>query len=279
MVDDMLDVGWSRKQFDLSGKVAVVTGGTGILGKLFCAALADHGASLAIIDRDDEMLKTVAQDIHDTFGVKAKGYAFDITNTDQLGHLVERVESDLGPVDILHNNAASKGKSLDVFFDPVENFTPETWQEIMGVNLEAAFFVAREFGKHMAARGKGSIIQTSSIYGIVGPDQRIYEGSEYMGRSINTPAVYSASKAGIVGLTHHLATYWGAKGVRVNTLTPGGVSSGQNDVFDQKYSNRVPLNRMAQAKEITGALIFLASDASSYITGQNIIVDGGLTAW
>jgi len=131
----------------------------------------------------------------------------------------------------------------------------------------------------MARRGRGSIIQTASIYGVVAPDPRIYEGSHYLGQSINTPPVYSTSKAAVIGLTRHLATYWGASNVRVNTLTPGGVESGQNDTFTSKYGARVPLSRMARADEMVGALIFLASDASSYVTGQNIIVDGGLTAW
>jgi NAD(P)-dependent dehydrogenase (short-subunit alcohol dehydrogenase family) len=131
----------------------------------------------------------------------------------------------------------------------------------------------------MAAQGRGSIIQTASIYGILAPDKRIYEGSEYNGRAINTPPVYSASKAGVVGLTRYLAAHWAEMGVRVNTLTPGGVETGQNDEFRRRYSARVPLGRMAQPNEMVGAVIFLASDASSYITGQNIIVDGGLSVW
>ena len=129
----------------------------------------------------------------------------------------------------------------------------------------------------MVQQGKGgSIIQTSSIYGMSGPDQRIYEGSHYLGTEINTPAVYSASKAGVIGLTRYLATYWAKHNIRVNTLVPGGVMSGQNEVFQKKYSERVPLARMAEGSEIASALLFLASDCSSYITGQNIVVDGGV---
>jgi NAD(P)-dependent dehydrogenase (short-subunit alcohol dehydrogenase family) len=131
----------------------------------------------------------------------------------------------------------------------------------------------------MAERRRGSIINTLSIYGVVAPDQRIYEGSSYEGRSINTPAVYSTSKAALWGLTKYLATYWADRGVRVNALTPGGVFSGQNDAFVQRYGARVPMGRMAEREEMCGALLFLASPAASYITGQNIIVDGGLTAW
>jgi NAD(P)-dependent dehydrogenase (short-subunit alcohol dehydrogenase family) len=193
--------------------------------------------------------------------------------------MADRVEAELGPVDVLHNNAATKGRDLDRFFDSVKDFDIAVWREIMAVNLDGAFLVAREIGERMAARGRGSIIQTASIYGELGPDQRIYEGSHYLGRPINTPPVYSASKAGIAGLTRYFAAYWGAQGVRVNTLTPGGVSSGQNETFDRHYSARVPLGRMAAADELVGALVFLASDASSYVNGQNIVVDGGLAAW
>jgi len=150
----------------------------------------------------------------------------------------------------------------------------------MSVNIDGMFLMAKEVGKQMVLQNNGgSIIQTSSIYGIMGPDNRIYEGSFYLDRQINTPAVYSASKAAVVGLTKYLATYWANKGIRVNTLTPGGTESGQNETFIQKYASRIPLNRMAKAHELTGALLYLASDASSYVTGQNMIVDGGLNAW
>ena len=279
MTDDPCRKGFSRAAFDLTGRVAVVTGGVGILGRWFCAALADHGAHVAVVDRDATACAEFAACIADAFGVPAQGFGVDLADPAAIAPLADRIEAAMGPAAILHNNAATKGRSLDAFFAPTEEFDPETWREIMAVNLDGAFFVAREFGGRMARRGVGSIIQTASIYGIMGPDQRIYEGSSYLGRPINTPAVYSASKAGIVGLTGYLATLWGAQGVRVNTLTPGGVSSGQNAVFEARYGARVPLGRMAQAAEITGALVFLASDAARYVTGQNIAVDGGLSAW
>jgi NAD(P)-dependent dehydrogenase (short-subunit alcohol dehydrogenase family) len=150
----------------------------------------------------------------------------------------------------------------------------------MSVNIDGMFLMAKHVGAHMVKNKiRGSIIQTASIYGVVAPDQGIYEGSLYLDRQINTPAVYSASKAAVIGLTQHLSAYWGAKGIRVNTLTPGGMQSGQNDKFLSSYSKKVPLGRMGQASELVGALVFLASDASSYVTGQNLIVDGGLTVW
>jgi NAD(P)-dependent dehydrogenase (short-subunit alcohol dehydrogenase family) len=268
-----------RRLFDLSGRVAVVTGGTGILGRHFCAGLADHGASVAVVDIDASRATEFASELSAVFEVPCLGVPCDVTNPESVRAMAVSVERELGPVEVLHNNAAGKSRALDRFFEPAETFALETWREVTAVNLDGAFLVAQEVGRRMAARAHGSIIQTASIYGVVGPDQRIYEGSEYMGRPINTPPIYSASKAGLIGLTRYLATYWGARGVRVNALTPGGVSSGQNETFQRQYSARVPLGRMASPDEIVGALIFLASDASRYITGQNIVVDGGLTAW
>lgn len=274
-----MDKGGYRAKFDLTGRVAVVTGGAGILGTHFISALADHGASLAVVDLDQSAVGLAAERIRERFGVPAIGIVADVTDPASVAQMADSIEVGLGPIDILHNNAATKGSSLDAFFEPVESYDLQTWREIMAVNLDGMFLVAQQIGGRMAARGKGSIIQTASIYAHLAPDQSIYQGSSYMGRSINTPPVYTASKAGVVGLTQYLATYWAEKGVRVNTLTPGGVESGQNDEFRRRYSSRVPMRRMADPEEMVSALVFLASDASSYITGQNIVVDGGLSAW
>jgi len=265
--------------FDLSGRTAVVTGGCGILGRRFADGLAEFGASVALLDLDDQATQNVATELSARHSGRAKGYACDITQPDAVHRAAQAIEADLGPVSILLNNAASKTRDVDAFFAPVEKFSLETWREIMAVNLDGMFNVAQVFGTLMAGRGYGSIVQTASIYGLMAPDQRIYEGSEYLGRAINTPAVYTASKAGVIGLTKHLATYWAAQGVRVNTLTPGGVESGQNETFKQRYGARIPLGRMARPDEMVGAVLFLVSDAASYVTGQNIAVDGGLSAW
>ncbi len=274
-----LEGGHYRKLFDLAGRVAVVTGGVGLLGKYFCAGLADHGARVAVVDLDGGKCAAFAGELTKTYGTGAIGVACDITDPRQVRTMADKVEAELGPVAILHNNAQGLSEDLDRYFAPMGQFTLETWREVMAVNLDAAFICAQEIGGRMAVRGGGSIIQTGSIYGILGPDQRIYEGSEYHGRAIGTPAIYSASKAGLNGLTRYLAAYWGHRNVRVNTLTPGGVSSGQNEIFDRRYSARVPMGRMAKAEELIGALVFLASDASSYVNGQDIVVDGGLAAW
>ena len=265
--------------FTLRGKVAVITGATGILGQHFVRALAASGADVAAIDLDYRLLDEQSARIAGETGARVLGIACDITDKAALKIAVDRIEATLGPIDILHNNAATKGPDLKAMFASIENYDSQTWRTIMGVNLDAMFFVAQEIGPRMVRRGRGSIIQTSSIYGVMGPDNRIYEGSFYLGETINTPPVYAASKAGVIGLTKYLAAMWGASNVRVNTLVPGGVESGQNDTFIQRYSARVPMGRMAKAEEMVGALIFLASDASSYVTGQTLMIDGGLSAW
>ncbi|NBY45513.1 MAG: SDR family oxidoreductase [Acidimicrobiia bacterium] len=265
--------------FDLTGKVAVVTGGAGLLGQVFCQALVTAGADVAIIDIDKNKADETARKISKEQNQKVLAFACDITSPDSVVTMVEDVVDRLGRIDILLNNAASKGSNLDQFFAEFENYSLQTWREVMAVNVDGLFLVAQSVGNQMKAQGGGSIIQISSIYGVVAPDQRIYEGSEYNGRAINTPAIYSVSKAAVIGLTSYLSTYWADSKIRVNTLTPGGIASGQNSEFNKKYSNRVPLGRMGEATELVGALIYLASDASSYVTGQNIIVDGGLSAW
>ena len=263
-------------RFDLSGRTAIVTGGGGILGQGFCRVLADNGARVAVFEIDEAIARKTVEAI----GGGAIAVGCDVSDPKSVADAVTRVVREFGGIDILHNNAASKSRDLARFFDAFEDYTLETWREIMSVNIDGMFLMAQAAGRQMIAQGRGgSIIQTASIYGVVAPDQRIYEGSHYLGRAINTPAVYSASKAAVIGLTQYLAAYWGAHGIRVNTLTPGGVESGQNDVFSKKYSARVPMGRMAQADEMQSALLFLASDASSYVTGQNLIIDGGLTCW
>lgn len=266
--------------FKLNGKNALVTGATGILGKDFCRALASSGANVIVVDRDEKTCTDFAGELEKEYSVKAMGAACDISLPEDVLSLVEKVEGEMGDIHILHNNAATKTSKLEDFLTDFENYKPSVWKEIMSVNIDGMFLLCQAIGKHMIKRNiKGSIIQTASIYGVMAPDQRIYEGSEYMGQPISSPAVYSASKAAVVGLTKYLSAYWGDKGIRVNTLTPGGVESGQNEEFSKKYSARVPLGRMAERNDMLGTLVFLASDASSYITGQNIMIDGGLSVW
>lgn len=262
--------------FDLKNKVIVLIGGGGILGSKFADALAERGACIAIVDCDAGSASGVAKVVNTKYGNVAKAYSVDITKREELKQLSVEVVQDFGSVDVLVNNAAYKSEN---FFEPFETFPEEDWNQVFAVNTTGVMFACQVFGALMVKQGYGSIINTLSIYGLMAPDQRIYEGSLYEGRPINTPAIYSASKAAVWGLTKYLAAYWGDKGVRVNALTPGGIFSGQNDLFVEKYSARIPLGRMAKQDEMSGALIFLASDSASYVTGQNIMVDGGLSAW
>jgi NAD(P)-dependent dehydrogenase (short-subunit alcohol dehydrogenase family) len=266
--------------FSLEGKSCIITGGAGILGQHFSLGVARAGASVAVVDIELEKAVGLAKVIRDQFGTKAVGVYCDVSSPASVNEMVTSVCDEFGKIDLLHNNAASKSQNLDAFFAPFENYCLDEWRKVMAVNIDGMFLVAQAVGRQMIQQGKGgSIVQTASIYGIVAPDQRIYEGSIYLDRKINTPAVYSASKAAVIGLSQYLATYWANRGIRVNTLIPGGAESGQNEEFKRRYSARIPLGRMAEPTEMVGALIYLLSDASSYVTGQNIIVDGGLSVW
>ena len=269
-----------RSLFELKGKTAVVTGAVGILGRHFCRGLAEFGANVAVVDLDQDQCSKLADELGRDYGAEALGLACDVSNPSSVANMTARVAERFGAIHILHNNAASKSKDLDAFFAPFEKYSLAEWRKIMAVNIDGMFLVAQSIGAQILRQGTGgSIIQTASIYGVVGSDKRIYEGSFYLDRQISNPAVYSASKAAVVGLTRHLASNWGDARIRVNALVPGGVESGQNDTFKSRYSARVPLGRMAKVDELVGALIYLASDASSYVTGQCLVVDGGLTCW
>jgi NAD(P)-dependent dehydrogenase (short-subunit alcohol dehydrogenase family) len=262
--------------FDLRGKVALVTGGAGILGQQFAAGLVTAGAQVAVVDMQADAVQAVAERL----GPQAAGFVCDVADPASVRDCIASVKARFGGIDILHNNAATKTADPRAFFAPFEDYPLQTWREVMSVNIDGMFLMAQAVGREMLAQGRGgSVIQTASIYGLVGPDPRIYEGSDYLGGPINTPAVYAASKAAVVGLTKWLATHWAPHGIRANCLVPGGVSSGQNSVFSERYSARVPMGRMARADEMVPALLYLASDASSYVTGQVLAVDGGWTAW
>lgn len=258
--------------FRLDGKIVVVTGAAGIIGRKVSAAFLEAGARVFALDRDADLLEKVLGPAHDALLTCAT----DIARRDDVRRAFELLCKEWGIPDVLLNNAATKSEN---FFEPFETFPVDEWNEVMSVNLTGAMLCAQVFGGAMAQRGGGSIVNTLSIYGIVAPDQRIYEGSEYLGQAINTPAIYAASKAGLWGLTKYLAAYWGARGVRVNAVTPGGVFSGQNDIFVENYSRRTPLGRMGDADDMVNAMRYLSSDAAKYVTGHNLVVDGGWTAW
>ncbi len=269
-----------KSLFELTGKTAIITGAVGILGQRFCRGLAEFGAQVAVVDLDEKRCAAFAEELERDYGVASLGIGCDVADPESVAAMVEKVVAKFGAIHILHNNAASKSADLDAFFASTEKYSIAEWRKIMSVNVDGMFLVAQAVGGQMQKQGTGgSIIQTASIYGIVSSDKRIYEGSFYLGRQISNPAVYSTSKAAVVGLTKYLAANWGDMGIRVNALVPAGVESGQNETFKARYSARVPLARMAQADEMVGALVYLASDASSYVTGHCMVVDGGLSAW
>jgi NAD(P)-dependent dehydrogenase (short-subunit alcohol dehydrogenase family) len=261
----------TRELFDLSGRVAIVTGGAGLLGREHAMALADCGATVVLADVDRDACQARAKELERRSKALFVSSHADVSNPDSVREAVGEVHDRFGRIDVLVNNAAAKSKN---FFAPFEEFPFEDWNRVMAVNVGGMFLFAQAVGKVMLRQGSGSVINVASIYGLVGPDQRIYEGT-----SINTPAVYSASKAAVLGLTRYLAAYWADKGIRVNAITPGGVFDGHQDPFLTNYSRRVPMGRMANPGELRGAIAYLASDASSYVTGHNLVLDGGWTVW
>lgn len=271
------------EKFSLKDKVAVVTGGVGLIGAEFCKTLAEAGASVAVVDLN----ASAAQGIADTLtksGYKAFAVSTDITKPDSVNAMVESVIANFGRLDVLVNSAA-----LDPKFDPTaaekgiapgafEDYPLSDWNAAMNVNLTGMFLVTQACVKQMIKQGKkGSIINICSTYGLNGPDQKIYikDGK----RVAYKPVYYTVSKAGVMGFTKYLAAYYAETEIRVNALTPGGVFNNHEEYFVKNYSAKTILGRMAKKDEMNGALLFLASDASSYMTGNNLIVDGGWTAW
>ncbi len=261
-------------RFDLDGKKVLLVGAMGILGKVCAQALAAAGARIVVVDLDGDDCAAFAAQV----GADALGLGVDITDE----HAVDALSRSLYDMDrvpdVLINAAAAKSPN---FFASLAEFPLDDWQQVMAVNVNGMFLTIRAFVPQMIAAGGGVVINVGSLYGEVGPDQRIYEGSYYedMGGAINTPMVYSATKGAVSAMTRYIATTFGDQGIRANCLVPGGVRSGQNDTFVEKYSARVPMGRMAEAQEIADAMVYLASDASSYVNGQELIVDGGVTAW
>jgi NAD(P)-dependent dehydrogenase (short-subunit alcohol dehydrogenase family) len=270
-------------KFNLKDKVAVVTGGVGLLGAEFCRTLAEAGASVAVVDLNGDMAGKVADGLVAS-DYKAIGVATDITKPDSVNAMVASVISAFGRLDILVNSAA-----LDPKFDPdaaskgiapgaFEDYPLDQWNAALNVNLTGMFLVTQSCVKQMVAQGKkGSIINICSTYGLNGPDQRIYikDGK----RVAFKPVYYTTTKAGVMGFTKYLAAYYAETEIRVNALTPGGVYNNHEEYFVKNYSAKTILGRMAKKDEMNGALLFLASEASSYMTGNNVIVDGGWTAW
>jgi len=267
--------------FSVKDKIVVLTGGLGQLGRQFALALEERGARVAVLDnRVDEAR------VRQRFGDRARNERFlflsaDVTVRATLEKALERIRETWAEPDVLINNAAldSPPDSAASENGPFETYSESSWDQMMAVNLKGVFLCCQTFGGAMAEAGSGSIINISSIYGLVSPNQTVYDYRRANGEIFFKPAAYSVSKSGLLNLTRYLSTYWAEKGVRVNTLTFAGVHNNQDERFLQGYLRHMPLGRMAREDEYNGAVIFLASDASSYMTGANLIIDGGWTAW
>jgi len=267
--------------FSLDGKIAVVTGGLGLLGRQHGLALAEAGAHVAVADLDRGAAEQFACDLTKRFGQHARGYHVDITEAEAVASLRDEVERTLGPIDVLVNNAAIDDKALPGTGDETsafERYPLDRWKAMLETNVTGTFLCCQIIGRGMADRAVGSIINIASTYGIVAPDQALYRDADGSQSFFKGPA-YPTTKSAVIGLTRFLAAYWGPRGVRVNALSPGGVENGHEPAFVARYCARTPLGRMATPTDYQGALVFLASDASSYMTGANLVVDGGWTAW
>lgn len=270
--------------FDLTGRTALVTGGAGLLGAQFCRTLAQAGAGVVVADRDRLAASRLAEAIQHQGG-QAIAVETDVTDPASTQAMVATALNHFGRLDVLVNSAA-----LDPKFDPqhsagearpldgaFETFPLPAWEQALSVNLTGVFLCCQAAAGPMLEQGEGVIVNLCSIYGLVAPDQRLYQRPDQPPQY--KPVYYSVTKAGILGLTQYLAAYYAGKNIRVNALTPGGVYNGHDPAFLQSYAARAVLGRMADQDEMNGALLFLASDASSYMTGANLVVDGGWTAW
>ena len=257
------------KEFKLKNKTVVITGGNGFLGKEISKAFLAAGAKVAVIDIFKE----------DKRGTKIKDlkkFNCDISDEYSVKKCTDEILKEFKRIDILINNAATKTDSISNFFKSFENYNFETWKSVMDVNINGMFLTSKYFGKEIKKNNRGgSILQISSIYGLLAPDSNIYEGSKYLDQKINSPAVYSASKAAVIGFTKWLAAYWAKKKIKVNCIVPGGIESGQNNIFKKKYSDKVPLGRMSRPDDLIPMVLFLCSDLSQYMTGQTVVIDGG----
>jgi len=274
---------YKTPSFDLTGRVVCITGGGGFLGRDFVRAFVEAGARVAVIDHDLALAESAVQDSNGT-SENTLAIEANITDADAVDEFTQQVLKKWdGRIDVLVNSAAIDPKfDSDVAQQQCHTFEDqplELWKESLDVNLTGTFLCCQKVGKVMVANSAGTIINIASTYGVVAPDQRLYQRDEESEQTMFKPAAYPVTKAGVLHLTRYLAAYWANKGVRVNSLTPHGVYNSQDEQFLRRFAERSPLGRMARPEEITGPLLFLASDAASYVNGTNLVVDGGWTAW
>jgi NAD(P)-dependent dehydrogenase (short-subunit alcohol dehydrogenase family) len=263
-----------RELMSLEGRVALVTGGAGHIGRAICEALAELGAEVAVLDVKEEECRQVAEETSRRFGVRCREMCVDLTQEEQVLEICDRVLANFDRLDILVHSAAFVGISkLSGWATSFEKQSPAVWRQALELNLTAPFVLTQSCAKALSRTGHGAVINVASIYGLVGPHPKLYEGSD-----LGNPAAYAASKGGLIQLTRWLATMMAPK-VRVNAITPGGIWRNHQAPFLDRYNERTPLGRMGVEEELKGAAAYLASDLSAYVTGHNLVVDGGFTIW
>jgi len=270
--------------FNLEGKVVVITGATGLLGRKHAEAIACYGGIPILLDLSQQVIDDFANELNDKYKVDSVGFAIDITNEKAIENNTKLLMDKFGKIDGLVNNAANNPKvedSNEVNFSRLENFPLDIWNDDINVGLTGAFLCAKHYGFAISKNPNGgSIVNISSDLGLIAPDQRLYAKNGIDNDKQNVkPVTYSVVKTGLIGLTKYLATYWADKNVRCNAMCPGGVENGQPDEFLKEIIKRIPMGRMARSSEYQGTLIWMLSDASSYLNGAVIPVEGGRVSW
>ena len=273
-----------KNLFDLNGKIVIITGAAGLLGRKHAEAVACYGGTPILLDLSQQIVDSFANELNEKYKVNAVGFSIDITNEKAIENNVKQVIKEFGKIDGLVNNAANNPKVEDdkgVNFSRLENFSLSVWNDDIAVGLTGSFLCAKHYGFEISKNPNGgSIVNISSDLGLIAPDQRLYEkkGADKDKQNVK-PVTYSVVKTGLIGLTRYLATYWADKNVRCNAMCPGGVEDGQPKEFLKEVNKRIPMGRMANADEYQGTLVWMLSDASSYLNGSIIPVDGGRTVW
>ncbi len=273
-----------EKLFRLDNKVIVITGATGLLGRKHAEAVACYGGIPILLDLSQQAVDELANELNDKYKVDAVGFTIDITDEEAIEGNVKQLVKKFGKIDGLVNNAANNPKVEDsekVNFSRLENFPLDIWDDDIVVGLTGSFLCAKHYGFAISKNiNGGSIVNISSDLGLIAPDQRLYSKEGVANDRQNVkPVTYSVVKTGLIGLTRYLATYWADKNVRCNAMCPGGVENGQSEEFLKEVNTRIPMERMANVGEYQGALLWMLSDASSYLNGAIIPIDGGRTAW
>lgn len=260
-----------RKKFELTDRTIIITGGCGLIGRAFAEACAQFGAHVIVADIEAAKPEEQGRLLAERHNRSMSGFSVDVASKDSVNELKKHALDVYGRIDgliISHQNKTNN------FFQRFEEYTEENWDAVVETNLKGTFLVCQVIGSWMAEQGSGSIVNIPSTYSVVAPNQNLYTGTQ-----MGCPAAYSASKGGVDALSQYLSTYWAAKGVRVNQITPHGVWNNHEEQFEKNFANFSPLKRMSYNHEVADAAVFLLSDASSYVTGHNLLVEGGWTAW